>query len=65
MLQRMEGMSLLELSLETGRTDQIRVHLAHIGYPVIGDATYGEGQSAGLPPRPRRGWSARCSMPGG
>jgi 23S rRNA pseudouridine1911/1915/1917 synthase len=40
-LQRMEEMSLLELSLETGRTHQIRVHLAHIGYPVIGDATYG------------------------
>ena len=34
--------SLLELTLDTGRTHQIRVHLAHLGYPVIGDATYGK-----------------------
>ena len=33
--------SLLEVKLETGRTHQIRVHLAAIGYPVVGDATYG------------------------
>jgi 23S rRNA pseudouridine1911/1915/1917 synthase len=35
--------SLLECRLETGRTHQIRVHLAHIGHPVIGDAVYGIG----------------------
>ena len=33
--------SLLEIRLETGRTHQIRVHLAAIGYPVVGDVTYG------------------------
>ncbi len=33
--------SLLELSLDTGRTHQIRVHLAHLGYPVLGDRMYG------------------------
>lgn len=35
--------SLLRLELETGRTHQIRVHLAHIGHPVLGDAVYGAG----------------------
>ncbi len=35
--------SLLDLRLETGRTHQIRVHLAHIGYPILGDSTYGPG----------------------
>ena len=35
--------ALLELELETGRTHQIRVHLAHVGHPVLGDATYGAG----------------------
>ena len=35
--------SLLRLTLETGRTHQIRVHLAHIGHPVIGDPLYGPG----------------------
>src|SRR6185437_264623 len=33
--------TLLELTLETGRTHQIRVHLAAIGHPVAGDARYG------------------------
>jgi 23S rRNA pseudouridine1911/1915/1917 synthase len=33
--------SLLKVRLETGRTHQIRVHLSAIGYPVVGDATYG------------------------
>lgn len=35
--------SLMELDLETGRTHQIRVHLAHIGHPVLGDPVYGAG----------------------
>jgi 23S rRNA pseudouridine1911/1915/1917 synthase len=35
--------SLVRCNLETGRTHQIRVHMAHIGHPVMGDATYGSG----------------------
>ncbi len=37
------GLSLVELHLETGRTNQIRVHLASIGHPVVGDRKYGHG----------------------
>ena len=40
-LRRLPAMTLVEASLETGRTHQIRVHFAHIGHPVIGDAVYG------------------------
>ena len=40
-LRRLPGMTVLTLDLETGRTHQIRVHLAHIGHPVIGDRVYG------------------------
>ncbi len=36
-----ERVSLIECKLESGRTHQIRVHLAHLGYPLIGDSTYG------------------------
>jgi len=35
------AVTLVECSLETGRTHQIRVHMAHIGHPVVGDKTYG------------------------
>jgi 23S rRNA pseudouridine1911/1915/1917 synthase len=38
-------LTLLELSIETGRTHQIRVHLTSLGHPVLGDATYGGGAS--------------------
>ena len=37
----MPGYSFLELKLETGRTHQIRVHMAHIGHPVVNDPLYG------------------------
>lgn len=40
-LKRFQDFSLLELFLETGRTHQIRVHLAYIGHPVLGDKLYG------------------------
>jgi len=40
LLQRFPGFTHIRLKLETGRTHQIRVHMAHIGYPLVGDATY-------------------------
>lgn len=40
------GFSLLRLRLETGRTHQIRVHMSHIGHPVLGDPVYGGDRTA-------------------
>lgn len=40
-IQTFNNASLLELTLKTGRTHQIRVHLSHIGYPILGDLQYG------------------------
>lgn len=44
--ERFDGWTLLELDLVTGRTHQLRVHLASIGHPVAGDAVYGTGRAA-------------------
>ena len=44
-LKRYDKYTLLEINIETGRTHQIRVHLAHIGYPVVGDYTYSNGKN--------------------
>jgi len=40
-LERFRGHSYLRINLETGRTHQIRVHMAHLHYPLVGDPTYG------------------------
>lgn len=44
-LERFNNNTLIECILETGRTHQIRVHLAYIGYPVNNDPTYGKGKT--------------------
>lgn len=40
--------SMLRLTLETGRTHQVRVHMTHIGHPLLGDMTYGAGHKASV-----------------
>ena len=40
-LERFSNATLIEVTLETGRTHQIRVHMASIGYPIMGDSVYG------------------------
>ena len=51
--------SLLRCRLETGRTHQIRVHMAHIGHPLLGDQTYGSGFKTSLGKLPE---AARLSV---
>jgi RluA family pseudouridine synthase len=53
--ERFPAATLLALELETGRTHQIRVHLGHLGHPVLGDRQYGR---AGLRLMPRQGLHA-------
>ena len=45
-LKRFSGYTLVEATLRTGRTHQIRVHLAFIGYPIVGDKLYGHKKQA-------------------
>ena len=46
-VRRFKNMTLLSLTIETGRTHQIRVHLSHIGFPLVGDTLYG-GKELGI-----------------
>lgn len=64
--RRDEGYSLLECHLYTGRTHQIRVHMRHIGHPVVGDALYGRGgeaQNLGLRRQFLHSWHVRFDHP--
>lgn len=53
LIHRYNGYSQIQCSLETGRTHQIRVHLANIGHPLLGDYTYGS-------PSPEKGLEGQC-----
>ncbi len=47
-IARYNGYTHVQCKLETGRTHQIRVHMAHIGHPLLGDEVYGRGAEKGL-----------------
>ena len=53
LLHTYSGFSHIRCRLETGRTHQIRVHMAHIGHPLLGDGVYGA-------PSPEKGLSGQC-----
>ena len=44
-IKRYKKYTLLQIKIDTGRTHQIRVHMAEIGYPVVGDSTYSNGKN--------------------
>ena len=52
-LERLGPYTLIECQLETGRTHQIRVHMAHIHHPILGDTVYGS-------PKPELGQDSQC-----
>ncbi|MFP4208562.1 MAG: 23S rRNA pseudouridine(1911/1915/1917) synthase RluD [Wenzhouxiangella sp.] len=55
--RRLTASTLLDVRLETGRTHQIRVHMAHIRHPIVGDPVYGRsGSPAGLSAAQRECW---------
>lgn len=44
-LKRFDGFTYIEVNIKTGRTHQIRVHMAEIGYPIVGDEVYSNGRN--------------------
>jgi len=62
-VERRRGHTLVRCDLDTGRTHQIRVHLAALGHPIAGDGEYG-GRKAGEPQRPMlHAWRLRLRHP--
>ena len=51
-LRQYERYAVLSLEIETGRTHQIRVHMAHTGHPLLGDPIYGPGEACRILPEP-------------
>ena len=70
-LRRFRHFSHLEVSLESGRTHQIRVHLSHIGFPLVGDPVYAgtacrrAGTERGFERQALHAWRLRLQHPAG
>lgn len=63
-LHRFSSVTVLALELETGRTHQIRVHMAHIHHPVVGDTVYSSGKnSLGMEGQALHGWRLQLVHP--
>ena len=62
-LQSGGGMSLVECTLHTGRTHQIRVHFHHLGHPVLGDSLYGRNRQIPAPRLMLHSWKLGFSHP--
>jgi 23S rRNA pseudouridine1911/1915/1917 synthase len=60
-LREIADNSLVECTLHTGRTHQIRVHLKHLGHPVLGDEIYG--RRAGFPRQMLHAWKLAFTHP--
>jgi 23S rRNA pseudouridine1911/1915/1917 synthase len=58
-VERFPAGALLEVELETGRQHQIRLHLAHLGLPIVGDTVYGDPGRSAIAPVPRQMLHAR------
>ena len=59
------AVSLVECRLETGRTHQIRVHLKHVGHPLVGDALYGGPAPSGFARQALHAWRLALDHPAG
>jgi len=60
LISRLDGCALVECRLETGRTHQVRVHLASIGHPLVGDPVYGRSNSIVRPVLARLGFQRQA-----
>jgi 23S rRNA pseudouridine1911/1915/1917 synthase len=62
-VERFDEFTLLDVEIKTGRTHQIRVHLAHIKHPVVADSTYGAGRANSIKSAKLRASVARLDRP--
>jgi 23S rRNA pseudouridine1911/1915/1917 synthase len=62
-IERFEAETLVQCELRTGRTHQIRVHMSHIGHPVLGDPVYCRKKTAGIGGQALHAWRLGFTRP--